>query len=55
MNIEPIIKKYTILPYFHFINVINPLTEDAKATFNQQWNNYWHFECGWLCWYIKSY
>jgi len=49
---EPIKKTFHFLPIFSITKHTNPLSDQAKKTFNSTWNYYYSIKFGWLFWVI---
>lgn len=43
----------SILPYFNIIKNKNPLTLEARKSFNYEWEDYYSFEFGWFKWHFE--
>jgi hypothetical protein len=50
MEIRPYRTQFHILPVLTIIKNKNTLSEQAKITFNSNWNVYYEVNFGWLWW-----
>ncbi len=53
MEISPKEKRFNILPLLMITKYINPLTEEARKTFEYSWESYYTVTIGWLWWRIE--
>lgn len=49
-EIEPIRKRFHILPIISVVKHTNPLSEEARKTFDYNWEKFYTIEIGWLWW-----
>ena len=50
MEIKPTEKEFYIFPLLSVVRINNPLTKEARITFDYDWDDYYQIKIGWLWW-----